>query len=436
MRRDLKQLVLVVLFLCAGVRLGRSEPGEGVQLGRGWSLSPFVEGDITYDSNVLLRGDNYRREHELDEPAPDEDVYTDLIGGLSLIKEGPDFTMNLRGLAQFRRYDYYTDLGDDTYQQNFSMVAGHPDRLELRLGQQFSHVSDYEFTREESGIREQDMVSMRLIETRTRRTDRFIEDYGASLSKDLHKLQLRGSVGYGRVHFGDDTPIYFPKYDLYDWDEYLGILDIGYQLTDKSSLFFAPSRGWQNSENGLTDSSFSKFRIGIRSFPTVKLNYNIGIGLLLYRGGYENTQVSDIDVDEPVRAEELDQQFMHYDIRTVWSMSRRMDLQIFGRNEMIPTSAFDYNTKRIDQGSVGLVRLLGRRWLTSLGLSYRGDTYTLPVNGIDAFEKLVGLLVTLEYDTRHKWLRVAGRVRYEEFTSNIQEDYEQLRASLSLNLTY
>ncbi len=429
-------LAVLLIVLLAASNSGVAEPGDGIQLGNGWSLSPFVAGTVTYDSNVLLRHDDYERNEELNEPERDDDLFYDLVGGLSLIKETDDITMNLRGLAKLRSYEIYTTLDDETFQQNFDAVLGDADGIRIKLSQQYSHVSDYEFTREESGLKEQDMVTLRLIETRTRRTDRYIQDYGVSVMDDFSKLQLQGGLGYGKVAFGDDTPIYFPKRDLRDWDEYQGSVNVGYRMTDKSSVFIAPSIGQHHSDNGLDTSTFVKFRAGFRSEPTIKLTYSIGCGLQYYRGGDNTAELDDINFGTTSSSDDLELQFFHYDLKAAWALTRRTDFQIFGRNEMIPTSAFDNNTKRVDQGSIGLIQRLGQKWSTSLGLSYRQDTYTLPINGVDAHEELAGILGKIQYDARKSWLQVTAQARYEEFTSNIQEDYQQLRATLSADISY
>ena len=436
MKRRPDLLAMLMVCLLAAASSGSGEPGEGFRLGRGWSMSPFVEGVVTYDSNVLLRDDEYERKEELNEPEKDDDVFYDLVVGLSLLKEGTDVSLNLRALAQFRRYDIFTPLGDDTFQQSAEAVLGNREKLQVTVNQMYSHVSDYEFTTEESGLQELDTVELRLIEGRTRRTDRYLQEYGVALAHDMSKLQIAGGLAYGKVHFGDDTPIYFPKRDLMDWEEYEGTLNLGYRISDKSSAFITPSFGLHHSENGLDASSYVTCLLGVRSEPTIKLNYAFGGGFQFYSGGTETAEIEDIDLEETTRSEDLDQQFFHYDGKIAWSVTDKLDLQIYGRNEMIPTSAFHGNTKRVDQGSIGLRQLLGRRWLTTLGFSYRVDSYTLPIGGIDALEELVGVQATLQYDSQRRAIQVAAKVRYEEFTSNIQEDYQQLRASLSLNFTY
>lgn len=436
-KMKLRPNTAVLLFsLVAFASSGFTEPGDGIRFGNGWSLSPFVSGSVTYDSNVLLRYDSYERNEELNEPERDDDIFYDLVGGLSLLKETDDITMNLRGLAKLRSYETYTPLDDQTFQQNFDAVLGDADGIRIKLSQQYSHVSDYEFTREESGLREQDMVTLRLIETRTMRTDRYIEDYGISVMDAFSKLQLQGGLGYGKVAFGDDTPIYFPKRNLRDWDEYEGSVNVGYRMTDKSSVFIAPSMGQHHSDNGLDTSTFVKLRAGFRSVPTIKVNYSIGCGLQYYRGGDRTAEFDDINLGTTSSSDDLELQFFHYDMKAAWSLTERTDFQIFGRNEMIPTSAFDNNTKRVDQGSIGLIQRLGQKWSASLGLSYRQDTYTLPINRVDAHEELAGILGKIQYDARKSWLQVTAQARYEEFTSNIQEDYQQLRATISADISY
>ena len=94
------------------------------------------------------------------------------------------------------------------------------------------------------------------------------------------------------------------------------------------------------------------------------------------------------------------------------------------------------NTKRVDQGSVGIVYEFSRDIYSTLGVSYRRDTYTLPINGIDAVESLAGIQFRIRYVTSKKRIALYGKVRYEDFTSNIQPDYDQLRVTVGATLAY
>ena len=68
-------------------------PREGFNLGAGFTLSPFVEGSLTYDSNIYLDPEGQET----------NDLFYGVVGGLSLIKRTEDVLMNLRGWYRIRR---------------------------------------------------------------------------------------------------------------------------------------------------------------------------------------------------------------------------------------------------------------------------------------------------------------------------------------------
>ncbi len=57
----------------------------------------------------------------------------------------------------------------------------------------------------------------------------------------------------------------------------------------------------------------------------------------------------------------------------------------------------------------------------------------LKIGGIDAEEEIRGVQWKLKYDPKDKVVNLALNIRYEEFESNIQDDYTQLRVVLGLN---
>ena len=392
--------VLIPLTAAAGAR-------DGINLGAGFTLSPFVEGSATYDSNVHL------------DPAGQEtnDIYYGVVGGASLLKSTDDLTINLRGWYRIRRYDEATSLDDETWQESLDIVWGNVEDLQIKINQRYSDVSDYEFSQAEIGSQGGENLTLRLIEGRTRRTHRQLNDIGGSLAHQTDKLLAQVGGGHAEVTFDNDA--------LLEWSETEGNIDLGYEVSDKSSLLVAGSYGEHDTDNALQNANFTKVRVGMRSQRTDKLSFSAGVGFETYRA--EDAEGS---------SEGLDADLFHYDLAAAWAITRKLSLQAFGRNEMLPTSAFDQNTKQIDQFSLGALWNFTQNWQTTLGGSFRRDDYTRTINDIHAREEIGGVQWKLGYTPRDKVVNVVLNVRYEEFESNIQDDYDQLRVSLLANLTY
>ena len=359
-------------------------PREGLNLGAGFTLSPFVEGSLTYDSNV----------HLAPEGQETNDFFYGVVGGLSLMKRTEDVLMNLRGWYRIRRYQDNDVLDDDTWQESFNLVWGDIDKLQINLDQRYSDVSDYEFTQAEIGNEGGDDLTLRLIDGRTRRTQRQLNDVGVSAARQTDKLLAKLGGGYATVEFDDD--------DLKEWKEGEVNVELGYEATDKSSIVFAGSHGEHDSDNDLKNISFTKLRLGLRSQRTEKLSFSAGVGGELYRAEDATGDSTDLDTD-----------LFHYNLGGAWAITRKISLQAFGRNEMVPTSAFEQNTKQVDQFSLGLLWHFSQDWETTLGASLRQDDYSRPIGGIDGEEELRGVQWKIGYVPGDELINIALNIRYE-----------------------
>ena len=418
-------LLVVTPNFCSEADAG---PGSGIRLWRDTTISPLIEASYTYDSNPGL----YPEGEEID------DYFWDAVLALSLIKQNDKQSLSLRGWYQLRRYDLFKDLDDDTWQENIDWVYGDRRDLQLMLSQRFGILSDYEFTQSDTDAKNQSGDALlRLIETRTRRVSRTLNDIGAGLSHETDRTQIDGGVSYAAVAFEEEE-------GLFDWSELQGSVDFGYRATDKTVLALNGVLGQHTTDNSLKDTAWIKGKLGVRTEPTYKTSIRLGVGIESYTAEVDDSGMTvDTDVDRDVDIDtsqsddtSLDTTRFHYDGKVVWSVTEKIDFQLFGRNEILPTSAFTANTKEVNQGSVGLVYRPKDNWTGSVGWSYRTDDYTRLIDGIDAFEELIGLQLRLVYDNKRRWLQIYAKARYEEFRSNIQDEYIQLRVTLGLNLKY
>jgi hypothetical protein len=401
--------VLAVAALLTGVQGTRSQEARGIRISENTSVSPFVEGSATYDSNVPLNPED----SEID------DYYMDLVGGLSFLWAPEAATLNVRGWYQWRRYMDFTELNKETWQENAEFVSGRRDRLQLKLTQRHGELADYEFTQSDvSAQAERQESGQRLIETRTRRTERSLDDFGASILREGRMITGFLGAYYASVSFDES------EFDLRDWNEIYASPRLQVKISDKTTFSVSGDVGQQDSENELNEVSYVKGRIGLELTPSDKTNMRIEGGIQDHDVGGEESQ-------------DLDRTEFHFDVNTTWAMTRKTSLQLFGRNELLPTSAFTKNTKRVDQGSVGLVHNISHRLFGTAGVSYRRDDYTAPVGSVeDPLEELLGFQLRLVTRNRDRNLRIYGKGRYEIFTSNIQDEYTQLRLTAGASIAF
>lgn len=376
----------------------------GIRLSDSTSISPFIEGSYTYDSNVLL----------LEEGLEEEDFYLDLTGALSLLHKKEASTLNLRAWYQLRRYQKFDLLDDDTWEGNLEYVGGYIDLAQIVLKLKYGVLSDYEFTQSDLASQfERSRAGDFLMETRTRRYRRELGSASVGISRESRLFDMSLHAAYSSVEF-DTTEV-----TLYDWDEVYIQPRIGLRISEKTRLTLAGELGEQDTDNELDTLSFMRARLGTYWTPSEKTKLDVGAGV----------QKQEVDATGADNSR-LDTTSFHFDGNASWAATSKLLLQAFGRNEILPTEAFVLNTKRVDQASLGFTYELTELLYASLGGSYRRDTYTAPINGIDALEELVGIQVRIVFTSDKRNLKIYLRGRYEEFTSNIQEDYNQLRLTI------
>lgn len=387
-----------------------AQDAAGIRLSESISISPFVEASYSYDSNVLLLGDGME----------EDDFYLDAVGGLSLLRKKEASTLNLRGWYQARRYQDYDLLDDETWQLNGEYVGGYIDRAQLILKAKYGVLSDYEFTQSDLAAQfERSRAGDFMMETRTMRYRRILDSYSAGVARESRRFDLSIHGTYSAVEF--DTT----KASLYDWNEIFLQPRIGLRVSEKTSITLGGEIGQQDSENELDTLDFLRLRLGMYLTPSEKTKLDFG-------AGYQESKVDTTSSS----GTSLDTEGFHFDGNASWMATSKILLHVFAKNEILPTEAFASNTKQVDQAAVGGTYKITQQVFASLGLSYRRDEYTAPIDGVDALEELAGIQARLAFDSQKQNLRIYLKGRYEEFTSNIQTDYDQLRLTIGLNFAF
>lgn len=272
--------VAFVLLMWAGMS-GYAQDAPGIRLTETTSISPFVEASYTYDSNVLL----------LREGLEQDDLYLDVVGGLSLLRKTEASALNLRGWYQMRRYQEFDLLNDDTWQINGEYVGGYIDRVQWILKLKHGVLSDYEFTQSDLGAQfERSRAGDFMMETRTRRYKRVLDSASVALARETRHFDLSLLAAYAAVDF--DTT----KATLYSWSEAYIQPRIGFRVSEKTSLTLSGEAGQQDSDNELDTLDFVRARLGTYWTPSEKTKVDVGAGLqkqYLDSRGADDTRLDD-----------------------------------------------------------------------------------------------------------------------------------------------
>lgn len=385
-----------------------AELGEGVKLGT-FTLSPYADGSMVYDSNI-----------DLEEENPEEDYFTDLQLGLRLMNLSDRMALNGSVMYRMRRYREHTEKDHDDYGDVLNFRLGDRKPLALSIYQRYGHLADYEMTSVTTSLFDPDAQGLYLAEDRTERVQRDLFSVGVNVGSDLtDKMKLDAGLGYDQVDYEDEY--------LYDWYDYSAQAQLSREVTDKTSLLLNGMWGRQHGE-GLDD---EPRYWAIRGGATYDITHKTLIKAMV---GYENYHAS-----SPGQDDDLGKRFLVFDLAASWAATEKLTFQASGRNGMRPAAQYDENTKDYVLFSLGGAYDITETVSCSLAGSYRHDVYMKK-------EPVDGELKTI---TENQWagrLRLTWRPRdsfvhgyvegtYED-TDNTFEHYDQLRLTLGLSLWY
>lgn len=401
-----------VLLAAAAVAVGR--PGDGIRVGN-LALSPFVDVAVTYDSNVFLQGDDQ-----------EDDYFLDLVPGVAFINRTDRLILKGRGWGQIRRYlDYDKELDHESYGGKLGGVLGGVDNPGLIFNAKYIHLDDYEISPRSVDTLNIEAQDLMLTEDRTERTERDIFDVGGVIGRDLTD-KLRADLGYSYSTVDYDTDL------LFDWDESRLQLELSHDLTDKTAALLTGQYSWQDSDGFEDESIYYLGRAGIEYRATGKTTFKGGVGFESYEAGGLSPE-----------GESLDDDLVSYDVAAIWEATRKLTLQLSGRNGIQPATQYQSNTKEINLVSLGASYRFTEEFRLSLAGSFRQDDYIARIPFEDELREKqrehYGVRVRMDYWPRAKFYDLYVEASYEDVTDNLEDDYEnydQLRVSAGLSLRY
>lgn len=324
-----------------------SAAGTGHRAGS-WLLSPYVELDGAYDSNVYKSG-----EKEV------SDFYLEPEIGLrfSSSTETNLFTASGNVFGSRREYASEGGLGFNTFGDHVGLRYGHEDRMRLEAVQSFRRIRDND--RHASDIENSSLSSGMLQDI-----------HSLSARRDVHQA---GATAGWRVSDRSDLTVAYrlaaTRYDeegFFDLTAHLAQADLARKLTDKTATFVTLRHGIQSQENVDGDAALSTARLGLLTRGTDKLYARLGAGVEHY------------ELPPDSREDAIDS--FNFDAALDWIATDKLLLRAGGYNGTQLSSLYRGNAIEFISGWLGA----GWRWSPTTTLSlraiYREDEYVDPVS--------------------------------------------------------
>jgi len=399
-------MVIGISLLSTGAVL--ADPGQGVAVGT-WALSPYVDLNITHDSNV-----HKTRDGEI------ADTFVEPELGLRFSSSSEPMLMSLLGNLFYSRREYASedDLSFDTFGDSVSFQYGTEETCQIELIQSFRRLKDND--RHASDIEDSSLSADMVQDIHTLSAQRDVHQAGVAVARNAtDKIDLR--VSY---RFADTT---YDKNEFLDLDGHLGRVEAAYLMTDRSSAFLNVGYGLQNQEG--TDGSAKRVtaRLGLETKGTEKLTYKAAGGVQRYT--------------RPTKSGDESTDAFSFEASASWFATEQVTLRCGGQNGTQRSSFYSGNGLDYISGWAGV----GYRWSPRITLSargvYRQDDYLDPVavgdGTIDRKDERAEGHARIDHVAPSNALRLYLEVSQEYVDSNIDSvDYEDTRVILGATVRY
>lgn len=379
------------------------------------TLSPYVNLEVTYDSNVDYDRHEYR------------DWYFTINPGVDFDYAGNDWGIKGDAWFSYDKYHKYTELNDPRYGFMLSEYWESPQNLRIVFGQRFlqSRVNDS------------------------------IHDGGRGIWRERRWWDINGAISYqfseksGATLFGQWSDMDYrnnsAKYGpLYGWEKWEAGLELSHSLTAKSNILLTGNFSRYSSDGAINNSRNStgySLMAGFGSRATERITYRImnGISWFDYAGGKRranNLQTEDDDVIIN----------WVYSADVNWLISQKWAASLAGSSYYQPSETQANQASYIQTLSAGLtyrpmrrVTLRGdvglRRERDEFSRRYADSAYT------DYYRKRMTdyyMSARLRADYRFaKYASVYAGVEFMDRESNESfYDYTRFRGTLGLQLRY
>ncbi len=391
-------------------------PGDGIKLDC-WTLIPYVDEAMTYDSNI----------HQTHDDAED-DTYWDSEAGLRFSRvTGPAAPVFDGGLFFTQRLGAeagdFTAFGDAL---RFRRDAGAGWRYEAthsfrRVEDVDQHASDLQSGGVAADIGGASADLVQDIHTLSERRD--IHQFGYATDHDLtDKSELGLAYRYSAIRYEDG---YYQ-----DLDGHILQLEGAFRLTERTATFLSLREGVQNQEDMSSPTDYSVLRAGFKSRGTSKMEYKAAAGVLRH-----HRPDSDMTDGSSTTTE------FNYDVSADWLATEKVTLRAGANNGIQMSSLYSGNALDYRSGWLGVSWRPSRIWIASLRGSYRRDRYLDAVTDdgeqIKRKDDRTDVRCRIDYFAWSGFLRFYVEVFPWSVDSNFQDQsYDEMRIMAGCGIRY
>jgi hypothetical protein len=397
-----EKMLLNFLAGCVAVvfmaQFSHAQESEGFRFNN-LSVSPYVNLEYTYDSNV-----NYTSDDE------EDDHIFSVNPGVDINYKGNDWGLN--GNAWYS-HSYYKDndrLDEDSYGESLDAYWQSPKGWSFLLGQTFVLCS------------QNDSISSNGSGGNGMWRDRNQFDITAALSYEFsEKTRATVSGMYSDLWYDNDSDEYG---NLYGWTETSVGLELARQLTAKTDLLLNGSYQEFESDGNTggvsSDSTGYTVMGGIGSRATERITYNLlaGMSMFDYAGG--------------------DKLYgFVYNADVSWLLSKKWAATFAGSSQFQPSERETNQATQNYTASAGLTYKTTRRLTSSFDLAYRREEneYDQGAGSSDHDDRYSARMMA-RYKLR-KYVNLYAGVEYENQVSDEDtNEFDRYRGTFGVNLRY
>lgn len=411
MKKILFTVVVACVFASWAEMLDR--PG-GIKIGQRMTLRPYVSLDYTYDSN----NDQQKKGTAVSSWAVNP--------GLDLTYNAENWNLTAGAFYRYQGYSKYVrNINQNNYGENvtfnWSNSKGGTKGWSLMLTERYQKINqDDDLTRSNGyGLWR----------------DRQEFNVGAVVQRRFND-RLHGDVNASYYYLDYDNDL--QKYAaLYGWDRWTVGVEGGYAMSKWLDLLLAFSyQGYsQDNSTDLTGYNSSRYSDdsqgwtvhgGFGSYFTERISYRV-------MTGWSQFKYSDGDGDI---------NGWTYSVSGNWQMANRWNMMLLATSYYQPSEREYGCANRVDSISWGIGHSMVRGKLRAkFDIAYRRETREYSSQGAWNYdEDILSTRLGLDY-TINRFLAVYGRLEYQgcwfsEDVGYYDRDYDRLRATIGLRLTY
>ena len=417
-------------------------PGNGFNVAS-WVLSPYVELNLTHDSNVYKDGTNTIA-----------DSFFEPELGLRFSSSAETNTFLIKGnlFLSDRTYDTESNRDFTSYGDHLTLQLGNGRKTMFEVIQSYRFLDDND--RHASDIETSRLSGEMVEDSNALDLERELHQLGASLSRRVSdKLLLALTYRYSGVHYPNETherlnrkqEEYVPE--GLDLDGHIWQFEGAWGLTDKTDVLLTLRQGLQYQETTDEPAELTTLRLGLQTQGAQKLVYHVGAGLEYYARQFQprfdeaEIDESDVQIDEEGVHGDDDQISFNYNAAVDWFITEKLTFRIGGYNGTEFSSFYEQNGMEFISGWAGLGYRWKPSWTFSMRGIYRHDDYLDPVTheGVTKDRKDVRVEghARVDYVAPGNFLRLFFEAIYDEVDSNFDfVDYVDRRLVLGAIVQY